>query len=83
MFELLSGLAVNFNKCNVWGINVERDRLAEMARVVNCATGEGTLSYLGLNVVIEHRKMAAWAKLVDKIRIRLARWNDKQMYFGG
>lgn len=38
-FELLSGLKVNFNKCSLMGVNVERERLDEMAGILRCEVG--------------------------------------------
>lgn len=41
------------------------------------------MSFLGLNVGINHKKSASWANLIDRIKRRLANWNDKNISFAG
>lgn len=48
-----------------------------------CEIGQTHFSYLGLNVGINHRRANSWSSLVEKIRMRLAKWNDKHISFGG
>lgn len=82
-FELMSGLGVNFSECSLWCYNLSNIIVEEMASVLGCSIGTSTLSYLGINVGIMHRRAEAWTPLVDKIRKRLAKWEDKQLSFGG
>ncbi|KAL8517156.1 hypothetical protein ACS0TY_015391 [Phlomoides rotata] len=60
-------------------LNVDRENLAYMTDILGCEVGLIHFSYLGLNVGINHRRVASWDKLVDKIRRRLALWNDKHI----
>ncbi|KAL8491934.1 hypothetical protein ACS0TY_023510 [Phlomoides rotata] len=53
-FELVSGLKVNFNKCCLMGINIASEMLGEMACYLGCDIGQQHMSYLGLNVGINH-----------------------------
>lgn len=49
-FELLSGLLVNFDKSKVFGVNIEREKLGDIANILGCTVGEGTVPYLGMKV---------------------------------
>lgn len=55
-FELLPELKINYNKCSVAGINVNRDRLESFESSLGCVIGYIPLSYLGLKWVFV-RKM--------------------------
>lgn len=66
-FELLSGLNVNFNKSSLWGLNSNQQLTEEGAHALGSEIGVGFLSYLGLNVGINHKKLESWADLVNKI----------------
>ncbi|KAL8463642.1 hypothetical protein ACS0TY_034336 [Phlomoides rotata] len=65
------------------GLNVDRENLAYMADILGCEVGVIHFFYLGLNVGINNRQAASWDKLVDKIRRRLALWNDKHISLEG
>lgn len=49
-FEVLSGLAVNFEKCNVCEVNVEREELDRVVGILGCRVGEFPIPYVGLKV---------------------------------
>lgn len=49
-FELASGLSVNFDKCWVFGINMEREELEEMAKRMGCKIRYLLIPYLGMKV---------------------------------
>ncbi|KAL8480707.1 hypothetical protein ACS0TY_027303 [Phlomoides rotata] len=82
-FEILSGLKVNFNKCCLMGLNIKANSLRCMASLIRCEVGQRPFSYLGLSIGINHRQTSSWTKLVDRIRRRLAKWDDKNMSLGG
>lgn len=67
-FELLSGLKVNFQKCNLMGINIDRDCLEASASYLGCTVGEIPFSFLGVKVGISNRKAAEWSDLIQKMR---------------
>ncbi|KAL8489976.1 hypothetical protein ACS0TY_025756 [Phlomoides rotata] len=81
--EALSGLKINFDKCSISGINVEDERLQEVANILGCRVGGIPFSYLGLKVGIDHRRISEWAEILHKIRNRLKRWDDKNISLGG
>lgn len=56
MFEMLSGLKVNFHKSSLVGINIERGELDSMANILKCEVGSIPFSFLGIRVGIKCRK---------------------------
>ncbi|KAL8534970.1 hypothetical protein ACS0TY_010843 [Phlomoides rotata] len=44
---------------------------------------ESPLSYLGVNVGINHRRATSWSTLTYKVRRRLNSWNGNHLSFGG
>lgn len=83
LFEFLSGLKINFNKSSLFGLNVSRDSLKATTESVVCTVGEFPFTYLGMKVGFQHRKVAEWAYLVDKVTKKLRVWEDKQVSMAG
>lgn len=61
--ELLSVLGVNFNKCSMWGYNIDLPTLNEMAGALGCVIGDETIGYLGITMGINHRRSDFVGKL--------------------
>lgn len=55
-FKFLSGLKVNYNKCSLLGVNIQRDRLEAIASVLGCTVGEFPFSYLGIKMGTSQKK---------------------------
>ncbi|XP_058759055.1 uncharacterized protein LOC131632268 [Vicia villosa] len=83
LFELVSGLKVNFHKSSLIGINVSLDWLEEAASVLNCKVGNTQFKYLGLAVGCNHRRKGIWKLVIDIVRNRLTSWNNNQLSIGG
>ncbi|KAL8527230.1 hypothetical protein ACS0TY_005201 [Phlomoides rotata] len=77
--ELLSGLKVNFDKCSLFGVNVDDSRLWEMADILGCGVGSLPFSYLGMN----HHKVSEWKGIVQKIRNRVKGWEENKVSLCG
>lgn len=80
-FELVLGL--NFQKCEVLGINVEESVMRNMAEYLQCKVSRNPFSYLGVNVGINHRLSKAWSSLIEKVKSHLNSWSGKHLSFGG
>jgi hypothetical protein len=50
LFEVVSGLKVNFHKSMLVGVNVDETWLAEAANVLGCSVGRIPFMYLGLPI---------------------------------
>lgn len=76
-FELLSGLKVNYSKCSIMGLNVERRNLEVMADTLKCEVGSLPFSYLGIKVGGNHKKTAEWDHLIQKVKSKIKAWEHK------
>lgn len=47
-FELLSGLKINYDKCEFVGVHLEQSQLASLAKKFGCEIGKLPTKYLGL-----------------------------------
>lgn len=48
--KLVSSLKVNFDKCYIFGVNVNESRLGAMAEILGCNVGYLPFAYLGIKV---------------------------------
>jgi hypothetical protein len=83
LFEIVSGLKVNFHKSLLVGINTQLTWLEEAAEVLNCKVGALPFKYLGLPVGGDHRREGLWKPVVDAVRNRLSKWNNRHLSIGG
>ncbi|GKE75843.1 kinase-like domain, beta-lactamase/transpeptidase-like protein [Tanacetum coccineum] len=58
-FEEVSGLRVNYNKSKLYGVGVDDRDINAMARWMKCGVGEFPLTYLGLPIGENMRKVGA------------------------
>ncbi|KAJ9562034.1 hypothetical protein OSB04_007194 [Centaurea solstitialis] len=82
-FYEVSGLKVNINKCNIFGIGVPEEDVLGSARVVECGSGSLPFTYLGLPVGVSMEKVAHWEKVIIKFKNKLSSWKAKWLSFGG
>jgi hypothetical protein len=50
LFELISGLKVNFHKSMLVGVNIDDSWLVDASLVINCKIGHVPFIYLGLPI---------------------------------
>ncbi|GKU93948.1 hypothetical protein SLEP1_g7497 [Rubroshorea leprosula] len=60
IFELASGLKINFAKSQLMGMGVEERWTSRMAYRQCCTQGEFPFKYLGIPIGGNHRKLAMW-----------------------
>lgn len=60
IFELMSGLKVNYNKSLLYGNNIQEKLMEEGAALLGCERGRGHFSYLGLKVGINLHLSQNW-----------------------
>ncbi|XP_024636485.1 uncharacterized protein [Medicago truncatula] len=67
LFEVTSGLKVNFNKSMLVGVNIHDSWLAEAASVINCKLGRVPFLYLGLLIGGDPQKLKFWQPLINRL----------------
>ncbi|XP_071727850.1 uncharacterized protein [Rutidosis leptorrhynchoides] len=55
-FELCSGLKVNYNKSNLFGVGVDKEEVRDMSTVFGCNVGTFPMIYLGLPIGAKMKK---------------------------
>ncbi|KAL3629987.1 hypothetical protein CASFOL_026299 [Castilleja foliolosa] len=83
MFELWSGLKVNYNKSSIYGVNVNEKVLGEWSMFLNCKCGSLPFNFLGLKVGASFNHFKNWDDVGNKLDSRIKSWNSKYLSFGG
>lgn len=83
IFQLASGLQVNFHKSSLMGINVPRTWLSLATASLQCKGGSLPFTYLGLSVGCDTSRLKAWDLIIDRVRKRLESWKGRLLSIGG
>ncbi|XP_057809095.1 uncharacterized protein LOC131023568 [Salvia miltiorrhiza] len=83
IFQLISGLAVNFSKSSLIGIEVEDTKIERMAAELRCKVGDCPFNYLGLKIGVGSNKVVNWSYLVDKVKKRVNGWTTRTLSLAG
>lgn len=76
-FEYLTGLKINFHKCEAILFGMEVDEKEKWANMLNCQLGELPIKYLGIPISDRKLNMGAFDPLVMKLRKRLDPWKGR------
>ena len=76
-FELMSGLKINFHKCELIAMGVEPDEGSRIADLFNCKVGKFPFTYLGLPIDTKRPTIEDWDPLCGKVRGRVCPWRGK------
>lgn len=82
LFELISGLKVNFSKSCLVGINVGDEWLSQMENYFHCKAGNLPFKYLVLPVGADPRRISTWQSVVESFQKKLCSWRAKTLSFG-
>ncbi|GKV09906.1 hypothetical protein SLEP1_g21339 [Rubroshorea leprosula] len=83
IFEMVSGLKINYNKSKLYGMNIEEEVYQHWAIFLNCKTGKLPMTYLGMPIGASLRSKDTWAELISKIGRKLAGWKNRFLSLGG
>ena len=74
MFEQLSGLKINFHKCEIFCFGEAKHHQEEYRRIFGCAIGTLPFKYLG--IPIHYRKLLnkEWKPVEDRFDRKLSSW---------
>ncbi|XP_071729150.1 uncharacterized protein [Rutidosis leptorrhynchoides] len=65
-FELASGLKVNYNKSQLFGIGISNDNVEALASWCSCLGGRLSFMYLGISVGNRMKKLNDWSPVIEK-----------------
>lgn len=77
LFELASGLKVNFQKRSLHITDMKEPHLEMFAGLINCKVGDFSFSCLGLPIGANYWKREVWKPLLDHVRWKLIGWESK------
>jgi len=77
LFELASGLKVNYQKSKMGGVGCSPLLIQQFATILNCEMMRAPFKYLGFPVGGCHQRSKLWEEVVEKVRRRLSIWKGK------
>ena len=83
IFELVSGLKINYAKSQFGCLDKSLDWCREAASYLNCGQLEFPFSYLGIPVGSTSKSWDAWQPLISKFESKLAKWKQRCLSMGG
>ncbi|GKV09903.1 hypothetical protein SLEP1_g21337 [Rubroshorea leprosula] len=83
IFELVSGLKINFNKSQLIGIGVKEEWLEKMAWILCCKKGYLPFKYLGIPIGGRSGKLSFWKPVLEGVSRKLSTWKGRYLSLGG
>lgn len=83
LFELSSGLQVNFHKSSILGVNVDNYWLQTASSSLQCRIGSFPFTYLGLPIGGNSSRSSLWEPILDRMREKLSSWKGSLLSIGG
>eukprot|EP00268_Persea_americana_P028829 TRINITY_DN27957_c0_g1_i1.p1 TRINITY_DN27957_c0_g1~~TRINITY_DN27957_c0_g1_i1.p1 ORF type:complete len:198 (+),score=28.97 TRINITY_DN27957_c0_g1_i1:182-775(+) len=77
-FEMLSGLKINYGKCELIGIRLEDNHVNFLANTFGRKVGRFPSKHLGLPLCLGLPKKSLWVPVVERLDKRLSSWKDVQ-----
>ncbi|RVW59408.1 hypothetical protein CK203_106241 [Vitis vinifera] len=74
VFGHISGLKVNLDKSNIYGINLEQNHLSRLAEMLDCKAFGWPILYLGLPLGGNPKACGFWDPVIESISRRLDGW---------
>lgn len=83
LFQLASGLQVNFHKSSLMGMNIPESWITYAASSLLCKVGAIPFTYLGLPIGGNPTRIQAWNPVIEKLTKKLTTWKSKMLLIGG
>ena len=79
----MTGLKINFDKSQVFGMSIGEKELRRAAEILGCKASSFPMTYLGLPLHHSKPRRANWNPLLEKIQKKLAGWKGKLLNLVG
>ncbi|RVW70239.1 putative ribonuclease H protein [Vitis vinifera] len=83
VFGHISGLKVNLDKSNLFGINFDQNHLSRLAVLLDCKASDWPILYLGLPLGGNLKACGFWDPVIERISQRLDGWQKAYLSLGG
>ncbi|RVW23167.1 hypothetical protein CK203_103011 [Vitis vinifera] len=67
VFGHISGLKVNLDKSNIYGINLDQNNLSRLAEMLDCKVSGWLILYLGLPLGGNPKACGFWDPVIERI----------------
>ena len=81
-YELLSGLKINYGKCEFLSVRMEESYVIFLANAFGCKAGTLPSKYLGLPLCVGLPKNQLWEGVLEWIQKKLSSWKSKYLSMG-
>lgn len=82
-FNLTSGLKINLEKTNLFGVGSQSQEVVDMADKIGCKGGAFPFKFLGIPVGSSPSRINFWQPLVDKFHNKLSTWKSISLSYAG
>ncbi|CAM8979776.1 unnamed protein product [Rhodiola kirilowii] len=82
-FEGCSGLEINYEKSQCFGIGLKEEEVQRFAEELNCPVGRMPMKYLGMQVGVNPAKLSTWEPIIQRFRDKLASWRRASLSMAG
>jgi hypothetical protein len=83
IYEKMPGLKINFNKSEIVMVSSDEQKALWYSDMMNCATGQWPIKYLGVPVSGNRLHVKDWLFLDEKLLKRLDGWQGASLSYGG
>jgi hypothetical protein len=83
LYEMMSGLKINFDKTEVVMIRGDNTKVAQYAQIFNCQIGSLPIKHLGVPVSTGRLHIRDWLPLEEKNKKKLVTWMGSTMSIEG
>ncbi|KAJ0578264.1 putative RNA-directed DNA polymerase [Helianthus annuus] len=83
VFHICSGLKININKSNLYGVGTCNEETDNLAITLGCKRDVLPFEYLGIKVGANMNRCSSWKKVIEVFESRLALWKAKLISIGG
>ena len=83
LFEVFSGLKINFNKSSLFASKGAKQLQCKFADYIGCPAKDWPLNYPGHDISPVRRNRRLWAPLVKKIKLKLSHWKGRSLNKAG
>ncbi|XP_035843953.1 uncharacterized protein LOC110931403 [Helianthus annuus] len=82
-FHICSGLRMNVNKSNIYGIGVDQQEVELVANSFGCNANNLPFKYLGITVGANVNRICNWRPVFEVFESRLSLWKASVLSLGG
>jgi hypothetical protein len=76
-FEQMSGMRINFHKCDLIAINVDDESAQNLSQTLSCGLRKFPMKYLGVHLHYKNLRKEDLQPVIDKILKKAGGWRDR------